>query len=207
MSLTVYLDVSATDKTTQLALASSILALSKIPNVARVCAFGAPVPLLEKVPRNVKLDYMTGVSFEKAYSKDMLTDKSDLVYVASTKHALLPEALGCACAAFQALGVDYVQLEDVPSPHAVMVTYAMRFWKLPSYASESRSNFVARRLVFCNDLDTFEDYNWPFDFLDSVRGRKIATPLPSLSCALPLAANAPPMIQWPAILQMIEQLI
>jgi hypothetical protein len=206
MSLTVYLDVTVSSKTAQLALASSILALSKIPNVARVCAYGSPVPLLEKVPRSVKLDFMTGETFEKACFKDIQTDKSDLVYVASTKHAVLPEALGCACAAFQSLGVDYVQLEDVPSPHAVMVTYAMRFWKLPSYSAEARSNFVARRLVICNDLDTFVDYAAPFDFLDAVRGRKISTPLPSLSCALPLASNAPPMIQWPAILQMIEQL-
>jgi hypothetical protein len=206
MFLTVYLDASAQGKNAQLALASAILSLSKIPNMARVCAFGKS-PLLEKVPRSVKLDFITGDSFTDAYRKDILTDTSDLVFVASSKCIIVPEALGCACAAFQNMGIDYAQLEDVSTSHAVVVAAAaLRYWKLPSYSAESQGNFVARGVILRNDLDTFAEYDRPFEILDTVRGRKIGTPLPSLSCTLPLSSTAPPMIQWPNIIQMIEQL-
>jgi hypothetical protein len=88
-----------------------------------------------------------------------------------------------------------------------MVAFAaLRFWKLPSFTPDSQGNFMARGVILRNDLDTFADYDRPFEILDAVRGRKIGTPLPSLACALPLN-NPPPMIQWPNILQMIEQLI
>jgi len=205
--LTVYVDATQSGKNAQLALASTILSMSKIPNMARVCAYGKS-PLLEKVPRNVKLDFIDGATFNDAYRKDLLTDKSELVYIASSKHVILPEALGCACAAFQSMGIDYAQLEDVQTNHAVMVANAaIRYWKLPSFSSEAQGNFVARASILRADLDTFADYEKPFEILDAVRNRKIGTPLPSLACALPLAANPPPMIQWPAILQMIEQLV
>jgi hypothetical protein len=205
--LTVYVDATHSGKNAQLALASTILSMSKIPNMAKVCAYGRS-PLLEKVPRNVKLDFIEGATFTDAYRKDLLTDKSELVFVASNKHVILPEALGCACAAFQSMAVDYVQLEDVQTNHAVMIAVAaIRYWKLPSFSSEAQGNFVARASILRADLETFADYDKPFEVLDAVRGRKIGTPLPSLACALPLAANPPPMIQWPAIIQMIEQLV
>jgi hypothetical protein len=113
----------------------------------------------------------------------------------------LPESLAAAAVGIES-GLQYCQYEEIVNDTPGVLSFAMKYWKAPSF-SETR-NFTCQASTLSQDLSVFLTYDKPFEILDIIKSRKIATPFPSLANSLPLT-NKPSLIPWQQVKQMIEQ--
>jgi hypothetical protein len=196
----------------KLCLGSLIFALSKTQGISRVVfshteKLSAQVQdLLNKIPRSILVETKEKefLSFLKDESLKLLP--SDLVLVYSLPLFVLPDSIVSGALGLSQAGLSYVQFEENTSTEPGIISFAARYWKVPSYSNSSkRHTFMTKAVHLQQDMEIFSKYDQPFEILDVLRGRKIATPMPSLATSLPLPVPNYPMINWQATVSMIEQ--
>jgi hypothetical protein len=197
----------------RLCMGSLIFAISKTQGISRVVfsysgeKISAQVQdLLNKIPRSITVETVKKEFMDFLTEETRKMSSSDFVFVYSSPLFLLPDSIMAAVAGIVQGGLAYTQLEENTSVEPGIISFAARYWKVPSYSNTSKQHtFMTRALTLHQDLEVFVKYDQPFEILDVLRGRKIATPMPSLATSLPMPSPNYPMINWQATISMIEQ--
>lgn len=208
MSLAVFFNVNEVKETSVLSFASIIVALCKTPNVSRVCIWGNVDPelnkYLDRIPRNVKVELCgTSTPFSSMLQHELtlIAPQTMVSVVQDFSYLFLPECFASAATGVVS-GFNYCQFEEIINDAPGVVNFAMKYWKAPSYSETL--NYTCQASTLTQDLSVFQTYDKPFEILDILKNRKIATPFPSLAAKLPLQ-NTPSLIPWQQVRQMIEQ--
>ena len=189
-----------------LSFASIIVALSKTPNIVRVCIQGTPSAetskYLDRIPRNIPLitsdaPFLTMIQHELGN----VAPNSMVVSIEDFSALYLPESLASAAVGVES-GLHYCQFEEILNDTPGVLSFAMKYWKAPSFGETK--NFACHASTLVQDMSVFLTYEKPFEILDIIKSRKIATPFPSLASQLPLSPK-PSLIPWNQVKQMIEQ--
>ena len=209
MSLVVFLNVSEIkSKDALLSFASVIVSLSKTPNISKVFIWGAATHevtrYIDRIPRSITITQSShDHSFYTTIFKGLegVSPQSMIAVIEDFSYMYLPESL-VSCATAIESGLHYCQFVEILNDVPGIVSFSTKYWKAPSY-TEAKS-FMSRASTLSQDQDVFETYAKPFEILDIVKSRKIATPMPSLAAKLPLQ-NIPSLIPWQQVKQLIEQ--
>lgn len=197
----------------KLCMGSLIFALSKTTGISKVVfsyteTLSEIQELLNKIPRSIPVETVQKEFLPFLRDESQKLSPSDLVLVYSSPLFLLPDSIASAAVGLAQSGLGYVQFEENTSSEPGVISFAARYWKNPSYTNSSKQHtYMTKAVLLQQDMDIFCKYDQPFEILDVLRGRKIATPMPSLATLLPLPTPNLSLINWQATVSMIEQAI
>lgn len=208
MSLSIVLNVNEVRESSLLSFASVIVALCKTPNVSRVIVWGNVAPdlnkYLDRIPRSITVQAVgSTVPFPTFLQNELnsFAPQSMISVIQDFSALFLPECFA-STATGVASGFHYCQFEEILNDAPGVLSFAMKYWKAPSYSKTL--NYTCQVSTLLQDISVFQSYEDPFEILDILKSRKIATPFPSLAAKLPLT-TAPSLIPWQQVKQMIEQ--
>lgn len=193
----------------KVSLASYVFSISKTPGIKAVYVFGDSHPILDKVPRSIRVvPKPTSVTFLEAVSEtcqELLP--TDLVLVVSDlKDLVLPETLQCAALALRKC--DYAFLREFLPQNLIRIEFMdARHWML---GVPSQTIFMTKCSTFLQDNEEFrlsQSSSLAFDVLAILKHRVLASPVPSLACPLPLTPSVPPLVPWKQVHELIKNFI
>jgi hypothetical protein len=200
-----------------LSLASYVFALGKTPSIKLVTLFcDSPPSLVDKLPRSIALKiaprpprptkiFESILSFCASPDVGVNVLPIDLVLVVPELNELIvPEAIQCAALANR--GCNYAFLREKLDGSLTRVEFLdARHWML-GQAQPPGGTLMTKYSVLLQDQDELkEDDGFLFETLAVLKKRGHATPLPSLSCPLPLSAGSvPPVVPWKQVYELIK---
>ena len=195
-----------------ISLASYVFSISKTPGIKSVCVYGHSSPILDKLPRSLGLieKPLTSSFYEAVFDtckKELLP--TDLVLVISQlKDLVLPEALQCAALALRKTDYAFFR-EFLPQTMTKVEFIDARHWML---GVPAQNIFMTRVSTLIQDNEEFrlsktQEMNLSFDVLSILKHRVLASPVPSLSCPLPLSTSDPPLVPWKQVQELVKNLI
>jgi hypothetical protein len=217
MSIVVCLQCpTALNEDNKFSLASYVFSISKTPGIKFVCVFGGASPILDKIPRSIRVISKPAPSHFYQAVVEMCKEEgvsvTDYVMlIPELKDLLVPEALQSSALALKKC--DYAFLRETSTQQLTRVEFLdARHWMLGVPSQKTFMTKFSTLLQDCEDVISLTPNPYPredfaFDVLVIIKHRVLASPLPSLACPLPISASMPPIVPWKQVHDLIKNFI
>ena len=208
-----------------LSLASYVFALGKSPSIKLVTLFCDSSPsLVDKLPRSMSVKIAPRPSkpnklmdsiFSLCASSDLGVQvlPIDLVLIVpDVNEIILPEAIQCSALAMRTCHYAFLREKLDPSCLTRVEFLEARHWMLGQTQPSSKTYMTKYATLMQDQEDLREEEDYMFETLTVLKKRVIASPLPSLSCPLPLdsgsgLASLPPAVPWKQVNDLIKSVM